>query len=1273
MGGFMVRLYRSNGMPPLLIEWILLKPKQVLLWILLITSLACLGYQNIALNSSYKSFFDGDDPLLMAMNRQEATYSKYDNILIIVGVSEGDVFTPSALSALHQLTEAGWQAPYSSRVDSIVNYNHTQGLEDELIVSHLFELSENTDDENDVNSSLLQSTQSLQLSPKRIQKAKAIVMSTPSLVGNYVSKDATAATVFITFSVSDNPLEESIEISQHIHKLVDQVKRKHPELDIHITGTIENAAAFTDATVQDVLTLIPLAYAIIVILLIVLMRSIWATVITLTLVTFTTLITMGLKTWINGDINSINSFAPTMIMTIAVADCVHIFVSFFQHYRAGKIKNEAMRLALQSNFKSIFLTSITTAIGFACLNFHESPLYRELGNIVALGVIIAFILSLTLLPAIVTLLPIKAGTAQVKSKRFMLLWSALIIGHSKKILVIASISILILVSIGLPKNELNEMFTEYMDESFSFRQANDFLNDRIGGLHRLLYSIDSGEENGIHSVEYLTTLENYSHWLRQQPEVAFVASYSDVQKRINKAMNANQESFYQVPNDKELAAQYALLYELSLPYGQDLTNIVSFNKSSTLLIAILYETDSNQMIGFNQRAEQWLKDNAPQSMHSTGAGLDLMFSKMAQQNIPSMVFGTFFTMLLISAILIFALRSWSLGFISVLTNILPALLAFSFWGFIDGRIGIGVAAVATLTLGLVVDDTIHFLHRFNQARRAGKSAEDAVSETLSTTGMAMITITLVFAGGFGALSMSHYSANADLGLMTAVTIVIALIMDLIVLPAFLIKLYGGKGNSTNNDSNLLGKPVPKPEKGLLGHLPLMAKGEHGCLYDSMLKIRETQGNIFQLDILNKPWIVVSDRKMIQQILIKDRDDFPKTGDAVDEMKAIGGDLGILVTEGKQWLRQRQLVMPAFRPEQLKAMMVDMNEISHRAVDQLADDLTTDTHHSTEIEAKDFLNRIALAIICHVGFDYRIDSFKSDEKTDPLLAAQELMSKELMNRIQRTKYWKKLPLPSNYRLDKMIAIQTAIFSDIIKQHSEGNAESKVLMHQLMTAVDDNGEHIHEDELIQLVHSFIAAGHETSGSFLQWTLYYFATHPELQQQVREEINTVLGDATDVSYEHYQNMPMMDKVLKESLRLRPPIPIMLRSTEKDLNLQGYAVKKDTPILIMLGAMQKDEQYWGEKANFFDISHFDKDAEEQRERFVFAPFGLGPRLCVGHRFSMIEATVIFSQLLRHYRFSWAENQTVEPILSLVWTTKNSMRFNVEAVNEITTLEKKS
>ena len=1239
-------------MPHAFFQWILTRPKTAVLWTLFITAFACVGYKNIALNSSYKSFFDADNKLLIAMNQQEATYAKYDNMMIIIGNESGDVFNPSALSAINQITQAGWQAPYSSRVDSITNYNHTQGLEDELIVAHLFPSFE-----DDALPSAME-----------IENAKDIIMSTPSLLGNYIAKDASAATIFITFEISDNPLDESYQISQYIHQQVDQVQANHPQLTFHITGTVENATAFTDATLQDVLTLIPLAYLVMVTLLIVLMRSIWATVITLSLVTFATMITMGLKAWLNGDINSINSFAPTMIMTIAVADCVHIFVSFFQHYRDGDSKIRAMNQALEHNFKSIFLTSLTTAIGFACLNFHESPLYRELGNIVAAGVIIAFLLCITLLPAIVMLLPIKAGKAEKKSKIFMIIWADLVIHHKKKILTLAISAILLLISLGLPKNELNEMFTEYMDESFSFRQANDYLNERIGGLHRLLYSIDSGSENGIHSPEYLLKLEAFSNWLRQQPEVAFVASYSDIQKRINKAMNANQESFFKIPNDQLLASQYTLLYELSLPYGQGLTNIVSLTKSSTLLIAVLYETDSNSMIAFNQRSEQWLKDNTPKAMHSTGAGLDLMFSNMAAQNIPSMVYGTFFTMLFISLILLFAFRSWSLGFISVLTNIFPALLAFSFWGLVDGRIGIGVAAVATLTLGLVVDDTIHFLHRFNQARRAGKSIENAVRETLSTTGMAMITITLVFAGGFGILSFSHYSANADLGLMTAVTIIIALIMDLVVLPAYLLWRHSNKDGGNDGDSLENDEKVPSPDKGLLGHLPLMAKGKHGCLYDSMMKLRDTHGDIFQLDVLNKPWLVVSDRKMILQILVGDRDNFPKTGDAVDEMKAIGGDLGILVTEGKQWLRQRQLVMPAFRPEQLKDMMVDMNAISHRAVAQLGEEIQTKKTNQTEIAAKEFLNRIALAIICHVGFDYRITSFKADAQADPLLEAQELQCQELMKRLQRTKYWKKLPLPSNYRLDKMMQIQRQIFQDIIKEHAEGYAESKVLMKQLMSAIDNEGQHIAEDELVQLVHSFIAAGHETSGAFLQWTLYYLATHPELQQALRVEINDVLGDSDDISYQHYQNMSLMDKFLKESLRLRPPIPIMLRSSGNDLNLSGiageYKVKKDTPILIMLGAMQKDPQYWGGNAHFFDPENFSTQAESERERFVYAPFGLGSRICVGHRFTMIEATVILAQLLRVYHFSWPEKQSVEPILSLVWTTKQSLRFSVEKIS---------
>ena len=1259
-------------MPQLLIEWVLINPKRVLLLTLMATLLACTGYKNIGFNSSYKSFFDSDDTLLIAMNEQEAHYAKYDNILIVVGAKEGNIFTPRALQALHELTSAGWLTPYSSRVDSIINYNHIESLQDELIISTLFQWSSPASTAPPLDAPSATSPASphptqeasyarLQLSDQQISRAKSIIMSTPSLVGNYVAKDGSAATVFMTFDISDNPLEESIEISRHIHELVKRIEVEYPELELHITGTIENAAAFTDATLQDILTLIPIGYGLMVLLLMVLMRSVWATVITLTLVSFTTLISMGLKSWLDGDINSINSFAPTMIMTIAVADCVHLFVSFFHHYRDGQTKTHAMRLSLTGNVKAIFLTSITTAIGFLCLNFHDSPLYRELGNIVAAGVMIAFLLCTTLLPAVVALLPIKAGPAQHSSRRFMLAWSNAIILHRKKILALALTAILALISLGLPRNELNEMFSEYMDESFDFRQANMFLNDRIGGLHRVLYSIDSGEDGGVHSAEYLTALEDYSHWLRQQPEVSYVSSYTDIQKRINQAFNENQPSYYRVPDNRALASQYALLYELSIPYGQGLTNVVDMNKRSTLVIAILFESDSKRILEFNWRAEQWLKDHAPASMHSRGTGLDLMFSKMAQQNIPSMVFGTIFSMLLISAILMLALRSWRLGFISVLTNVLPALLAFSVWGLLDGRIGIGVAAVATLTLGLVVDDTIHFLHRFNESRRSGKSVENSIRETLATTGMAMITITLVFAAGFGALSFSHYSANADLGLMTSVTILIALIIDLVVLPAWLVSRYA----SADADTRCLpqGKPIPMPPKGLLGHLPLMTRGEHGCMYDAMMRLRATHGDIFQLDILNKPWVVVSDREMIQQILIKDRQRFPKTGDAVDEMKSIGGDLGILVTEGKQWLRQRQLVMPAFRPEQLKAMMVDMNEISHRAVDELACDLKATTSNNIEIEAKDFLNRVALAIICHVGFDYRIASFKSNDETDPLLEAQEIQCKELMKRIQRTKYWKKLPLPSNYRLDKMMHIQRQIFEGIIREHSEGRAESKVLLQQLMTASDDDGEHISEDELIQLVHSFIAAGHETSGAFLQWTLYYLATHPALQEAVRAELARVLGDKGDIDYDDYKDLALMDQVLKESLRLRPAIPIMLRACAEDLTLGGYRVAQGSPILIMLGAMQKDPQYWGPGAQFFDEKHFDEDAENTRERFVYAPFGLGPRTCVGHRFSMLEAAVILGQLLRRYRFTWSEGQKIEPILSLVWTTKSSMRFKVEAI----------
>lgn len=1215
-------------------EAVLANPRGTLVVIMLLTLLAGVGFKNAWLNNSYKASFEADDPLLVAMNDQEATFAKNDNMVVLIKAKQGDIFARSALAAVDAVTEAGWQAPYSSRVDSITNYNHAEGVGDELVVAQPLDAPQTK-------------------TVAELARGRQIVMSTPELLGNMVAPDGSSALVLMTFQLPENPLGEMPEISRFVHAQVDQIAKQHPELQFYVTGTVENANAFVDAMVQDMMWLIPIGYTLMIGFLALLLRSAWAVAITLSIVTLTSIITMGLKCWLDGSINAVNMFAPTMIMTVAIADCVHFMTSFLQYYREGHSKADAMRMSLKSNFKAVLLTSVTTAIGFAGLNFHESPPYQSLGNIVSTGVMVAWLLSVIALPALVMVLPIKPGKPQHEARNIMLAWANFVIRHAGKVLVVMLLTCVTVLAVGLPRTELNEMFTKYLDDSFAFTQANQALTREMGGIHRLLYTVDSGEENGIYDPAYLQRLDGYATWLRQQPEISHVDSYTDVLKRLNRAMNGNDPVQYRLPESRELAAQYALVYEFSLPEGQSLTNVVSLDKRKTLLVAVAKETDSNTLLALNARAEAWLRSNTPAAMHAKGAGLDLMFSNMAMNNIPQMVYGTFVDIVVVSLIILISLRSWSLGLLSMAINALPIAMAIGVWGLLSGRIGIGVAAVGMLSFGIVVDDTVHFLHHYREYRREGMSVEDAIRKIFTSTGMAMLTITLMLAAGFGVLTFSHYSANHDMGTLTAICMGLAMFFDLALVPAGLVWWHRRKAAAIVAAHH--GQPLPGPERGLTGHLPLLAQGEHGCFYDSLRQLRAEHGDLFQLNVLGKPWVVVSDLDAIYRILVTDRDKFPKAGDAVDEMKAIGGEFGILVTEGRQWLRQRQIAMPAFRHEQLQAMMVDMNAISRRAVEEL--------RAQPELVAKEFLNRVALAIICQVGFDYRLASLTPDGKHDPLLEAQELASRALIKRLQRTKYWKQLPLPENFRLDQAMAAQRRIIEGIIAERKDGHEDAKLLLDQLVRAVDDDGQKLSDEEVYQQVYNFLAAGHETSGALLQWAMYYLSTHPEVQEQLRAELDQVLGERDEITFEDFKAMPVMNQFLQECLRVRPPIPIMLRAAGEDIELGGYHVPKDAVVLVMIGEVQRDPKYWGGNAEFFDIDHFAPGADANRPNHAYAPFGIGPRICIGHRFTMLEAAVMFGHLLRHYRFRWPAGQAVEPKLELVWTTRQPLRFNVEAL----------
>ncbi|RKZ41563.1 MAG: hypothetical protein DRQ49_04730 [Gammaproteobacteria bacterium] len=722
-------------------------------------------------DTDYRVFFSKENPQLIAFEELQDTYTKNDNVLFVLAPQDGQVFTHDTLDAVEWLTNEAWQIPYSIRVDSISNFQHTYAEGDDLTVEDLI-------------------FEAKTLSEAEMAQAKNIALLEPLLVNRLISPKAHVTAVNITVQLpGKNPDLEVPEVVEFVRDLKEQVHTRHPHLTVYLTGIVMMNNSFPEASKSDMQNLLPLMFLIIIAMLWLLLRGFSGVFSTVLVVIFSALSALGLAGLMGIALTGPSSTAPVMILTLAIADSVHFLVTFrHEMWYNGREKWEAIVESLRVNLMPIFLTSLTTAIGFLSMNFGDVPPFHDLGNMVAMGVTIAFILSVTFLPAMMAVLPvrIKPQTTEtvhamdhlgefVVRRRFMLMWGMA--------------GVIVLLISFIPRNELNDVFVEYFDESFAFRRATDFVTENLTGLYDIHYSLGAGESEGISEPIFLQKVDAFTNWYRSQPEVIYVSTITDTFKRLNKNMHGDDPAYYRLPEQRDLAAQYLLLYEMSLPYGLDLNNQINVDKSATRVMVIMETLSTNEVLALEERAQQWLKKNGLPSMQVPGASTAIMFANIGARNIQNMLMGAALALVLISALLIFALRSLKFGLISLIPNLVPTGMAFGLWGLLVGQVGMGLSVVAGLTIGIVVDDTIHYLSKYLRARNEkGLAPPDAVRYAFRSVGLALWVTSLVLVVGFAILSLSHFYLNSTMGIMTAVTIAFALMVDFLFLPPLLMKL-----------------------------------------------------------------------------------------------------------------------------------------------------------------------------------------------------------------------------------------------------------------------------------------------------------------------------------------------------------------------------------------------------------------------------------------------------------------------------------------------------
>lgn len=736
---------------------------------LLIVLTVAVGYGASALKfaGDYRVFFGSDNPDFMANENAQGTFGKPDNIAFVVIPKDGTIYTKNTIAAIHRITEKSWTLPYVSRVDSLTNFQNTTGEADNLIVEDLvFDPSE--------------------LTPERIAEIKIIAESEPLVAGFVVSRDGRATIVNATVQLPSQVPNVATMAQEEARQLRAAILEEFPDLDIHITGVASLSAAFEEAGVRDSSTLIPAVYAFILIVILVSLRSASAMSGCLLVILLATCIGMGVGGFTGVELTPISLAAPTIILTIAVADSIHIISNIRTKMRQGTGKRAAIVSATALNFAPIGITSLTTIIGFLTLNFSDSPPFHHLGNMAAAGIAAAWLLSVTFLPAILMILPLKFEKAPEYGSAPR---RELISGIGEFVITrpAATAGTVLVFCVGaialIPTMTINDQWSDYFDESLEFRQAIDAA-DPYFGSDSVEFVIDPGEAGAVTEPLFLETLDAFADWLRtRDEEVAHVFALSDIMKRLNRNLNGDDPAFYKIPDDRALASQYLLVYELSLPYGLDLNNRVDIDRQSTRITASMRDISTDQTKTFIEDARTWFDENGNgYKLEITGS--KVLFAFVAQRNIEAVFEGAIYLIIAIFAILAIAFRSLRVGLVSVIPNALPLLTALGVWAALVGVVGFSVAAVGSVAVGLIVDYTVHFLSKYFRSRELdGTSVEDAVRYAFDTAGVAIFLTTLILVAGFSILVTSSFKLNADLGLLTAIAVLLAMIINFTLLPA----------------------------------------------------------------------------------------------------------------------------------------------------------------------------------------------------------------------------------------------------------------------------------------------------------------------------------------------------------------------------------------------------------------------------------------------------------------------------------------------------------
>ncbi len=727
------------------------------------TLLLTLGLPRLSFDTALTTLLTTSDPYLEEFNSLDEQFPNQLTASFAFLADEGEtVFTRPMLEAITTLKESYTQIPFAQRVSTLVDFYSPETQ------TRLF-------------------TRSIdRYSDEELAELAVSASQDRLLTSNILSKDTSLTFATVVFDAADASDDQRLDIATAILSLKDELRSKHPDITILANSDVLLEQSSQQAMIDDLTTLLPIVILICVLTICYCFKSAILGVCILTHVLFTLVCTVGALGLLGYAFNSISIIAPLVVVIIAVANSVHIISIYQQMLASGASKPAAMQESVSHNLQPITLAALTTAIGFSSLNMCSSPAIQDFGQIVAIGIVFAYLLTLVLLPALLIWLT-NAERLATQGKPFLQGWltkvSAFTIKKDKPIFWACSLFAVVTIAL-LPLNETDFNRLDFIAGDSELSDYYEVLNARMNRGPALTYGINSVARDSAIQPEFLNRVDEFTQWVISQPEVESATSLVDVIKTINRFLKQDDPNEYVIPDSIGVIGNHLAGYQVVQSEDFPLTRFINENYSIVNLFVNVVPTSNQELLDFDRRLTEKFAQDLPELELLHGSGI-LLFSRMDELVTVELLQGYSVSLALITLSLIIGLRSVYFGVLSVLPNLLPATMVFGVWAIFVGQLDPFVMMLFSISIGLVVDDTVHLLSHYLNKRRAGADKSPAIDYAIRTAGPALTITTLVLALGTTILIGANTIYFQQAAKLLVPIVVLALVLDLLYLPTLL--------------------------------------------------------------------------------------------------------------------------------------------------------------------------------------------------------------------------------------------------------------------------------------------------------------------------------------------------------------------------------------------------------------------------------------------------------------------------------------------------------